>query len=384
MRPVRLHLDTSDYAAMYLAGPGTPPARVRAALKELAHSGRIEIGLSYHVVFELLQKAEPRYREDRLARARLLTELCGRNAFPYPTDLGQGQFSTEGLWVPRVDLEDVEIERVVDYLMKGIACHPELNRRERRILSKRKNFTRWMVGNATKAKVLAQQLWPLKFGRTFVESGDLTCYLSGEMTRDDANKKLWFFITDPVSVYEVWFEQYGRDDPIAERRDRIVRTFVKMGEQFNTMLNDGVNFQAKVKEAIAATGDDALTPAERETLIKLRAQAKTFRTEMMSAQELYERVPVWKEYFGDQAAFVAAQILHAFLREKRAIKQSDGIDFVHAMYLPYTDLWRGDKAFSDLLTKHGVNFSERVVPTLLDLPDRIEAEMTRLRAGSQS
>ena len=82
----------------------------------------IEIGLSYHLVFELLQKAEPKYREDRMARARLLSALCGQNAFPYPTDLGRGvNFSKEGLWVPRVDLEDLEIERVVELVMQGIA-----------------------------------------------------------------------------------------------------------------------------------------------------------------------------------------------------------------------------------------------------------------------
>jgi hypothetical protein len=59
MRPIRLHLDTSDYAAMYQATLETPQARVRDELRELAQSGRIGIGLSYHVVFELLQKAEP-------------------------------------------------------------------------------------------------------------------------------------------------------------------------------------------------------------------------------------------------------------------------------------------------------------------------------------
>src|ERR1019366_5683252 len=99
-RPIRLHLDTSDYSAMYAAQPGTAPTEVRDKLKAMLRDGRIEIGLSYHIVFELLQKAEPKYREDRLARARLLTELCGQNAFPYPTDLGQGPyFSTEGLWI---------------------------------------------------------------------------------------------------------------------------------------------------------------------------------------------------------------------------------------------------------------------------------------------
>ena len=104
LRPIRLHLDTSDYAAIYCAPPGSPVAKVGGFLKRMAEQGKIQIGLSYHVVFELLQKAAPEYREDRLARARLLVELCGKYAFPYPTDLGRGyKFSTEGLWIPRIE-----------------------------------------------------------------------------------------------------------------------------------------------------------------------------------------------------------------------------------------------------------------------------------------
>ena len=89
MRPVRLHL---DYYRELLGDvsrqlPGTAEARVRDWLIVEARRESIEIGLSYHLVFELLQKAEPKYREDRMARARLLSALCGQNAFPYPTDL---------------------------------------------------------------------------------------------------------------------------------------------------------------------------------------------------------------------------------------------------------------------------------------------------------
>jgi hypothetical protein len=382
MRPVRLHLDTSDYSAMYLAAPGTPPASVRDELREMAQGGRLEIGLSYHVVFELLKKAEPEFRDDRLARARLLTELCGRNAFPYPTDLGHGyDFSTEGLWVPRIDLEETEVERLVEEVVRAMAHHLHANRNERRVFSKRKNFTQWVRCDPERARRLAHELWPLRFGQTFAESGDLNRYILGEMTRSDANKKLWFYITDPVTVYKIWFEQYGRDDPIVDRRDQIASTFVVMLEELNAIQSEGADIHAKVAEAFAATGDDGLSPEGRDRLTRLKADLKTFRAQMSSPQDLYERVPRWRELFGDQSALVASQILYAFHREGRAIKPSDGIDFVHAIYLPHTDLWRGDKAFSDLLIKHGVNFNERVVPTLAELPGRIEAEIAKMREG---
>ncbi len=138
MSPIRLHLDSSDYARMYCAQQGTPELRVRDALLTMKDDGRIEIGMSYHVVFELLQKATPEFRDDRLARAKLVTQLCGRNAFRYPTDLGAGYgFSTEGLWVPRIDLEDIEIERVIEHTVETMTRRSDLTRHERKILSKR-------------------------------------------------------------------------------------------------------------------------------------------------------------------------------------------------------------------------------------------------------
>jgi hypothetical protein len=127
-------------------------------------------------------------------------------------------------------------------------------------------------------------------------------------------------------------------------------------------------------------GDDALNPEERAQLLGLRTKEKAFRAEMSSAQRLYENGS-WRTLFGDESALLAAEIFYAFEREKRTIKESDGIDFVHAIYLPHTDLWRGDKAFSDLLIKHKVSFSDRVVPTLLELPARIEAEIARRNAA---
>jgi hypothetical protein len=65
--------------------------------------------------------------------------------------------------------------------------------------------------------------------------------------------------------------------------------------------------------------------------------------------------------------------LFAFHNDGRDIKNSDGIDFIHAMYLPHADLWRGDRAFSTLLMNNRVDFCSRIVPSLVELPGRIEA-----------
>ncbi len=379
MRSLRLHLDSSDYARMYRAVPGSSAAQTKDALKNLVQARQIEIGLSYHVVFELLQKAAPEHRADRLERARLLSELCERNALPYPSDLGQGfRFSNDGLWVPRIDLEEVEIENVVQRLMHIVTIHPNSSRHEQRIHAKRKYLTAWVRVYPERASQLHARLWPFLFAHDFAADGDLGRYLSEEMNREVANEKLRFHITDPVSVYTTYFDLYGRDDPIAERRDAIAHKFALMLEGLRGMLSDGANLRGKIDEALTLEGEDALAADGRVVLTKLKADLKTLRAETLSPEELSRQVPAWKNMLGEEGALIAAQILYAFHREGRPIKRSDAVDFIHASYLPHIDLWRGDKAFSDLLIKHKVKFSERVVPTLEELPLRIESETARL------
>jgi hypothetical protein len=122
--------------------------------------------------------------------------------------------------------------------MQTMANRPDLNRHERRVLSKRNFFVEWVRNNPSRSRWLLADQWPLPFGREFEESGDFQRYLLGEITRIDANKKLRFYITDPVAVYETWFENYGRDNPVPERRDQIANKLVAMLGELNGQLDE--------------------------------------------------------------------------------------------------------------------------------------------------
>ena len=378
MRPIRIHLDTSDYSAMHGARPGSQVAEVRKTLSEMARSGLIEIGLSYHVIFELLQRADPEHRENRLSRARLLTELCGQNAFPYPTDLGDGhRFSKEGLWQPRITLEDHEIEVILGHLIQAVQYDLEATPHVRRVVNNRKYFRRWAEEYSECFVAIASRNWPVMFGKSLVDDGTLGRYVAGQISRSEANRRLWFFINDPASIYEVWFEQCRWDCPIMERRDNIADKLVTMlGELRRTIASTG-DLRKRITGELNVTAVEALSPDERSQLLRLRRDLKTFQEEMSSPQQLFDDLPIWKDLFGNDSALLATEILYAFERDKRPIKQSDGIDFVHAMYLPHADLWRGDRAFADLLIKYKVSFSDRVVPTLLGVPARMAAELSK-------
>ena len=356
---------------MYCAPPGSDAAKVRDFLKGVAEAGKVQIGLSYHVVFELLQKATPEYREDRLARARLLVELCGKNAFPYPTDLGQGYgFSTEGLWIPRIDLHDFEIENVVARYADAVARQLNLSRQERRAFCKRRNFVNWARGDERRLKEFP---WSAPFGPEFAQSGEFRRYVLGEITRTEANNRLRCYLTDPIHIYNTWFNYYGLDNPIVGRRDQTASKLRWLLSELKAMLADQAALRAQLRSELNATGDNALSPSARDQLTALEREVKTFGCELRSPEELTKNAPRWKELFGEKSGLLAAQILHAFYNDGRDIKQSDGIDLIHAMYLPLADLWRGDRAFSTLLINNRVDFCSRIVPSLAELPGRIEA-----------
>jgi hypothetical protein len=186
-----------------------------------------------------------------------------------------------------------------------------------------------------------------------------------------------------VTVYEVWFENYGWDNPVPERRDKMADKLVEMLKLHKAMLDKQADLKAKIEDGLAASGDNALPAADRAALQELKRDVQLFRSEITFPEELSKH-PAWTKLVGSEGAVIASQIFHGFHRENREIKRSDAIDLIHAMYLPHADLWRGDKAFSNLLIKNRVNFHERVVPTLAELPDRIEAEIVRGRVRGRS
>jgi hypothetical protein len=251
-----------------------------------------------------------------------------------------------------------------------------LSRKRRRAFWKRRNFVDWARGDERR---LREFPWSAPFGPKFAETGEFRRYVLGEITRAEANNRLRCYLTDPVHIYNTWFDHYGFDNPIVARRDQMASKLALMLTELRAMVAETADIRAKLRWALTATGDKALNAEGRNALTALEREVKTFGSEIQSPEELTKNSSRWKELFGEQSGLLAAQILYAFHKDGRDIKYSDGIDLIHAMYLPHADLWRGDKAFSTLLITNRINFCTRIVPSLAELPARIE---TAIAAGA--
>ena len=377
-RPIRIYLDTSDYAAMYRSEPGTSATRTREELRDLVLNDTIEIGFSFQIVFELLQKAAPQYPDDRLARAKFLKELCDTNAFPSPDDLGKGRrFSRNGIWFAENFLETIRADDIAAKLMERIRSDLRLGpRNDRQLLSKPKTFAKWIRSDPARLNLFTACVLRLPFPPELAASGDLLRYLAGEITLAEANFRLRSYYGDPEAIYRIWFDRYDRENPVGFLRDELWESLLDMFQQARKRLDDPL---AELKERIRVLSEIAATREEREQVRELRARVSQFATEIHSPKWVLERSPGLLNNFGSESAMVAAGALVGLYLENRELKRSDAIDLLHATYLPHTDLWRGDRAFSHLLLKYKVKYNERVVPTLDNLIPRIEDELVKHR-----
>jgi hypothetical protein len=376
-RPIRIYLDTSDYSLMYCAAPGTSVAQIREKLRELVLNNAIEVGFSYQIVFELLQKAAPKYRGDRIARVRFLKELCGTNAFPANDDLGKGRhFSHNGIWFPEDFLETMRADEIAPRVMQQILSDLRLHRNDRRLLSKPKTFAKWIRSDPARLNLFAACVLRLPFPPELAASGDLLRYLAGEITLAEANFRLRSYYGDPETIYRMWFDRYDRENPVALLRDDLSERLLVMFRQSRKMLDDPL---ADLKKRIKALSEIAATREEREQVRELRARVNQFTAEIHSPEWVLQRSPGFLNSFGSESAMVAAGALVGLYLEQRELQRSDAIDLLHATYLPHTDLWRGDRGFSHLLLKYKVKYNERVVSTLDSLVPRIEDELAKHR-----
>ena len=93
-----------------------------------------------------------------------------------------------------------------------------------------------------------------------------------------------------------------------------------MLSELKGMLAEQADLRTKLRSELTATGEHALGAEGREALTALEREVKTFGSELKSPEELTKNAPHWKELFGEESGLLAAQILYAFHKDGRDIK----------------------------------------------------------------
>lgn len=369
--PIRIYLDTSDYASFCSDSPSSEIQSIKDYLLKQADDGVIEVGFSWAIINELIQDFDEKHRQNRVKRAEVVKELCGTNAFCYPTELQEGRaFSRDGYWFPDIK-KTFDIRAVEKAWIKAIAENKRLipNRSQRNALKNPKLRRKALRKNPQLVDLSKADLGLLPLTEAFVNEQYLFRFMVGELSAEDANKELFKVVTDPVRYIASWFDMAGKTN-----------TFTKQARASFLSLEEGLQKAVRALEEVKESIQN-LKKLERE-MYRLKAPTGAIRRHKDIRMRLSDRVNI------DDVIRPSGKLLNAlgpygaevfveYFKERldphgMKAKSSDLVDIIHALYIPHCELWRGDSAFAHMLIKRSVNFSERVVPRLADLPARID------------
>ncbi|MGE4193556.1 MAG: hypothetical protein AB7E51_09235 [Pseudodesulfovibrio sp.] len=336
--PIKVYLDTSDYIQLYTKRNDWQESLFQFLI-EKSMSNEIVVVYSYSIIMELLQDYSQEYREDRLARAEIVKTLCGRNTLRFFMEIEDDDndvFSNACDWNPSFVKEALEINSFIKKLVFMMVENETTHKSIRKKLLTKKGLTRFIKKHP---ELLDSRNIDFVFPEEFYKRDVLNSYILGKISRDSANALLLEMLNDPVLFFINYYD---------------------VGQFSNYFVAPFHTMSKTLKEGIEKVTILAQNSKQAESLI------------LDFDPELY-----WDKIYDFFPQYIR-HILKSFFQDNYKtphFQQSDMADMTHALYLPHTDIWRGDKHFSNLLIRQKIPHHEKIVPKLRDLPQRIEAAL---------
>lgn len=304
-------------------------------LKHRVELGDIVIVFSFSIIMELLQEFDDRYSEDRKARALFIKELCKSNVFKFFQDIGVSEdaYNDVSDWLPEFFKKEFEIDSFVSRLVDGLLREPDFPKYLKKIVAKGNGINRLLV-----KKPYLFNLRELKFffSEECYEKDIIRSYILGTISKCEASRLLQTSFSDPQNFFNNYFGIQGLSN-------FFTKPFHKASEALHTLIE-------KTNEIIRV---DPSVGSEME---------------QFDVEKYWMRI---YDFFPPHTR----ELINAYIRDnhkKSHLQRSDAADITHAIYIKYSDLWRGDKHFSNLLIRQKIVGHEKIVPKLKDLPSRID------------
>ena len=366
----KVYLDTSDYAWLYRH----QDSELYNNLLQIKLEKNVEYYYSYVSYFELIQEYSEKYIEDRLERARCLNELCDGKVIRWFGKLVQGQiYSNSGEWFP----EDDPILTIAD-IMKAIigGAEKELPRQLRRRL-KNKRGLRKLVDEIPGFLDVSRLRGEFPLPDEFLNSDVLRKYARGEIGEEDANTILRSAITDPVNFVKVYYGHYKGTNPLTGHAHQATANIATALDDMLTAIRQASSARRETAQqerrlrGMRARSGEALFDKQIKELNDLKIQLLNITDvgKIVKQFNFNERIGSFYPEF--LVKVLEAYVCEILTDENRNIQKSDFGDILNALYIPYVDLWRGDRSFCGLLMRSQIDGHEKIVMSLKCLPERI-------------
>ena len=290
--------------------------------------------------------------------------------------------SENGAWIPNIEglLKDTRYV-IISELKSLIKSKTDLSRKDRRQWLKQlaprgrlaPELRPLVIENAASASESIRQEIPLS--EDFYKSGILTDFLMGEIGAQDLGKAIIEEVTDIAIFVEELFERY---DPSRNVPSWLFGWERMLGELISGLIAHKSPNNRSEMQKIRSVGAVNL----RESAISLVKERRRTNPDWLRAgdKRIGDKVmgaPKFSLPAVDTISCVLTEYIADHMLTDRRPRESDGGDMMHLTYAPYSDFFRTDRYFAELISKSGVDISGTVVAKLADLPDMIAARLAR-------
>jgi len=411
MRPLQVYLDSSDFSTLsnpqaLAANPQLPV--IRDSLLAFAEAGQVQYRFSGIHVVEITHTTADA-RAHALRRAEMIERLCGRNAMRHvynlfvldgayvcaskrregaPTCFPDYAFSNDGEWFPHLGNLGRDLETAMQRDILTVLKEKRVSRHDRRVWNRKLfrngrptlEFRELAAANVQEfddgleaSLPLTERFYREQYGRK------LAC---GEITAEEFAAEAIRGVCD-VRNFVGWYI-----DRLEKGRE-IVGIFRNIGEDLYRAMQ-GVRQQ--LEDFRDRFGGYYMDEKERRAQIAkfLRGQQIHFRRRMLQVALHGDEAllgawrvsrEVWKKTVldDDSLELPSVGILLDVYTEyaKRVVSlsgkvdTSDWPDIMHAVYVPYVDVFRADTRTAEFIKPIAQKRGYRVVRLLEDLPGEI-------------
>lgn len=404
MPPIQVYLDSSDYSV--LSDPKkAADAEVQdtlAYLRDATRSGLIEVRHSIIHITEACHR-DASSKPLAAARARLIAELSGSKVMCHFTDIvagevvaalravrsGSAALDDSGRWFPRMPKLGREIRQAVEEGMQEGASSVGYNRKSRRtaqsLLGSRERPGRARKDSFADRHALSALCERYGMSERFVRERLLARLADARTSDADLAALVEQELFEPERFIAHYLDRL--------EKDRRVRDAVRsLGQR----MIDGVeNLRAALNRLQQATPAATVMPIA-EARAHVRRALTGFRRAMVEAAvrahsgdvDVDEVFAQYAEFPRDRfpgvdalALFVEDWLLATGggAKHSREPLRSDAGDLLHAFYVPYVDVWRGDRHTSNVARPIAARHGTVVAASLRDLRSSIDRARGRLR-----
>jgi hypothetical protein len=399
--PIQVYLDTSDYWNFANAKAKNDKAilDILDRLVYLRDQRLIDIRYSWIHVFELLNY-DSKHRLKAISRCEILSDLtqgrCLRESLKIArseaTAFANGKKlpkknarAPTGIWIdPLISSDgqkDLTTRQRLTKILKEDA--PQLTRQQRR------NTERHLLQGKVLKKGIRNSLRERRHeppnpsllkklpllgqtsGKQF--SAIMTDSLTGDLSEEEADRKMWRVMLDPkhlISEIQESFPQLKSSSEIVySMSGQVLHAAHAAKAEFQSLLSEWpTNSGVKLKLDV----DDLIEQRTRSLLLGFLSKEERERLEGSISQTKF--LPGSAPSIEALAMAIGHYVGRISDNPNIKPKGSDGGDIAHSMYIPYVDVFRADGPSAEIMKSIGKRFSTSIVSRLSDLLGAIETK----------